>query len=80
MVVVDDECTVRFTIESDEAQEVRLYLGASQGAATPIFVVAHQAQLEAGIQEYELVIPHLPLPTGSYYWWFGAVRRRRSTS
>jgi ABC-type polysaccharide/polyol phosphate transport system ATPase subunit len=76
MVMVDEECTVRFTIESDEDQEVRLYLGASQGAATPIFVLAHQAQLEVGVQEYELTIPHLPLPTGSYYWWFGAFEKK----
>jgi homopolymeric O-antigen transport system ATP-binding protein len=76
MVVVDEECTVRFSIESDDEHDVRLYLGASQGAATPIFVLAHQAQLSPGIQEYELVIPHLPLPTGSYYWWFGAFEKK----
>jgi ABC-2 type transport system ATP-binding protein len=76
MVVVNEECTVKFSIESDEDREVRLYLGASQGTATPIFAVAHQAQLKAGVQEYELSIPNLPLPAGSYYWWFGAFEKQ----
>jgi ABC-2 type transport system ATP-binding protein len=72
MAVVDEECTVRFKVEADRERYVRLYLGASQGTATPIFVLAHQARLKPGVEEYEVTIPHLPLPPGSYYWWFGA--------
>jgi ABC-2 type transport system ATP-binding protein len=72
MVEVNEECTVRFKIESDEEQFVRLFLGASQGTSTPIFVVAHGVSLQKGVQEFELTIPHLPLPAGNYYWWFGS--------
>lgn len=72
MAIVDEECTVTFKVEADRERYVRLYLGASQGTATPIFVVAHQALLKPGVEEYEVVIPRLPLPPGSYYWWFGA--------
>jgi ABC-type polysaccharide/polyol phosphate transport system ATPase subunit len=72
MVEVNEECTVRFAIEADEEQFVRLFLGASQGTSTPIFVVAHGVHLKKGVEQFELRIPNLPLPAGNYYWWFGS--------
>src|SRR4051794_5802287 len=56
LAVVDEECNVRFKVEADRERHVRLYLGASQGPATPIFVLAHQALLKPGFEEYEVNI------------------------
>jgi len=71
MVEVNEACTVRFSVEADEERYVRLFLGASQGTSTPIFVVAHGVLLKKGVEQYEIVIDNLPLPAGNYYWWFG---------
>jgi ABC-2 type transport system ATP-binding protein len=72
LVAVNEECTVRLTVSTDVERQVNLYLGASEGAPTPIFVVRHEAMLPPGRTELELVMPRLPLPPGQYFLWFGA--------
>ena len=79
MVEVNEECTVRFKIESDDEQFVRLFLGASQGTSTPIFVVAHGVSLKQGVEEFELTIPHLPLPAGQLLLVVRQLREPRRT-
>ncbi len=71
-VVGTEDCTVHLTVETDQDREVRLYLGVSEGAATPIFVVANVTTLEEGRTEIEIDLDHLPLPPRQYYLWFGA--------
>jgi hypothetical protein len=72
LVAVNEECTVRFAVTTDVERQVNLYLGVSEGAPTPIFVVRHETLLAPGRTELELLVPKLPLPPGQYFLWFGA--------
>jgi ABC-2 type transport system ATP-binding protein len=72
LVVVNEECTVRFTVTTDVERQVNLYVGVSEGAPTPIFAVRNETVLQPGRTELELTLPRLPLPPGQYFLWFGA--------
>ncbi len=62
---------VDLVIESGEARMGRVFLGVSQGPATPIFLVRREFQLGVGETEIRCSIDHLPLPRGRYYLWLG---------
>jgi ABC-type polysaccharide/polyol phosphate transport system ATPase subunit len=62
---------IQLVVESPEARLADLHLGVSEGPATPIFVLAHEAFLPAGETKLRCLIPHLPLPRGRFYLWFG---------
>ena len=68
----NESCFVHFTAKSDIEREVKLYIGVTQGAATPIFVVRNQLLLPEGTTDMTLEIPRLPLPAGQYFLWYGA--------
>ena len=62
---------VQLVIESPEPRLANLHLGVSEGPATPIFVLGHETFLPAGETKLRCRIPHLPLPRGRFYLWFG---------
>ncbi len=72
LVQVNETCVVHLTVRVDTPRSTNLYVGVSEGAPTPIFVVRYEAMLEPGSTALELSIPKLPLPPGQYYLWFGA--------
>ena len=76
LVVGTEDCTVHLSVETDQERAVRLYLGVSEGAATPIFVVANATTLQEGRTDIEINLDHLPLPPRQYYLWFGAYDQR----
>jgi ABC-2 type transport system ATP-binding protein len=61
------------TIESPDEHRAWIYLGVTQGAATPIFLVnpGREHLLKPGTTEVKMQIPSLPLPAGRYYLWGG---------
>jgi ABC-2 type transport system ATP-binding protein len=65
-------CTIRCKAHVEEERTVSLFLGISQGAATPIFVLRHDTRLDAGATSLRLELPRLPLPAGGYFLWFAA--------
>jgi hypothetical protein len=67
---------VDVTLQSDEQARAWLYLGVSEGAATPIFLLnpGREVMLEPGTTEVRCSIPRLPLPGGRYYVWGGVYR------
>jgi ABC-type polysaccharide/polyol phosphate transport system ATPase subunit len=69
---VAGDCTVRLTVTSDKEQNARLFLGVSEGAATPIFVVMNGTTIPEGETTFEVVLEHLPLPPKRFFLWFGA--------
>jgi ABC-2 type transport system ATP-binding protein len=71
-VTVAHDARVQLTLEADEDRSVMLYLGVSEGAATPIFVVRHATTVREGRTDIEIELDHLPLPPRSYFWWFSA--------
>jgi len=66
-----DPLEVRFVVENPDPRSVRLYLGVSEGPATPIFVVRRDMHLGTGESKVQCTIRSLPLPRGRYYLWAG---------
>ncbi len=64
---------VSMTIESPEEHRAWIYLGITEGAATPIFLVnpGREHMLQPGSTELKMQIPALPLPAGRFYLWGG---------
>jgi ABC-type polysaccharide/polyol phosphate transport system ATPase subunit len=67
---------ISFTVHSEDRYRSWLYLGVSEGAATPIFLVnpGRETLVEPGTTEVRCEIPQLPLPRGRYYVWCGIYR------
>jgi ABC-type polysaccharide/polyol phosphate transport system ATPase subunit len=64
---------VTMTIETPDEHRAWIYLGVTQGAATPIFLVnpGREHILKPGTTELKMEISSLPLPAGRYYLWGG---------
>jgi ABC-type polysaccharide/polyol phosphate transport system ATPase subunit len=64
---------VALTLEANQRHRSWIYLGVSEGAATPIFLLnpGRETILEPGVTELRCEIPALPLPSGRYYVWGG---------
>jgi ABC-type polysaccharide/polyol phosphate transport system ATPase subunit len=67
----DGTLDARLVIESQEPRSGRVFLGVSEGPATPIFVLRRDGQLAAGETEVRCSMSGLPLPRGRYYLWVG---------
>jgi ABC-type polysaccharide/polyol phosphate transport system ATPase subunit len=65
-----------FVLESDEECPAWVYLGVSEGAATPIFLVnpGHETIVRPGETHVSCTFSRLPLPMGRYYLWGAAFR------
>jgi ABC-type polysaccharide/polyol phosphate transport system ATPase subunit len=62
---------IGLVVESPEQRLVSIHIGVSEGPATPIFVLGREMFLPAGETKLGCSIPHLPLPRGRFYLWFG---------
>jgi ABC-type polysaccharide/polyol phosphate transport system ATPase subunit len=64
---------VTLSLHSDKRYRAWIYLGVTEGAATPIFLLnpGREAILEPGETRVKCSIPSLPLPRGKYYLWGG---------
>jgi hypothetical protein len=62
---------VQLVIESPDVRSGRLYIGVSEGPATPIFVLRRDIQLAVGETKAHCAIRSLPLPRGRFYLWVG---------
>jgi ABC-type polysaccharide/polyol phosphate transport system ATPase subunit len=69
---------VSLTLHSDESYRAWIYLGVTEGAATPIFLLnpGREVILEPGETRVKCSIPSLPLPSGRYYVWGGIYKNR----
>ena len=74
--LVQTEGPVEFelTLTSDDAYRTWLYLGITEGTASPILVVSagREVPLEPGPNVVRCRVEHLPLPRGKYFLWLGA--------
>jgi ABC-type polysaccharide/polyol phosphate transport system ATPase subunit len=64
---------VDLELRSDEPYRAWVYLGVSEGAATPIFLLnpGRETVIDRGVTHVRCSIPTLPLPSGKYYVWGG---------
>jgi ABC-2 type transport system ATP-binding protein len=67
----DGPLAVRLVVASPETQKAMVFVGVSEGPATPIFVVRRNLTLEAGESELTCRVRHLPLPRGRFHVWAG---------
>jgi ABC-type polysaccharide/polyol phosphate transport system ATPase subunit len=67
---------ISLTLTADESHRAWIYLGVSEGVATPIFLVnpGRETNLEPGPNPVRCLIPSLPLPRGRYFVWAGVYR------
>jgi ABC-type polysaccharide/polyol phosphate transport system ATPase subunit len=67
---------IGLTLQSDERYRAWVYLGITEGAATPIFLLnpGRETVLEPGGTRVSCTIPSLPLPRGRYYIWGGVYK------
>lgn len=69
----NEALTITVRLEVQEAQlGGTVYVGLSEGAATPIFVLRRENDFHSGVTTLECSIPRLPLPHGRYYLWMSA--------
>jgi ABC-2 type transport system ATP-binding protein len=68
---------ITLLIETELNKSAPLFLGVSEGAATPIFSISRELLLAPGQLEVRCSIAHLPLPRGRFYLWAGVVRREQ---
>jgi ABC-type polysaccharide/polyol phosphate transport system ATPase subunit len=62
---------VQLVIESPGVRTGRLYIGVSEGTATPIFILRRDIQLGPGETTARCAVRSLPLPRGRFYLWVG---------
>lgn len=64
---------LQLTLESPDEHRAWIYLGVSEGAATPIFLVnpGREVMLKPGATRVRMEVPSLALPSGRYYIWGG---------
>lgn len=72
----NQELRVSLRLETQDAElGSMVYVGISEGAATPIFVLRTEVNLAAGSTALQCTIPQLPLPHGRYYLWMSVTDR-----
>ena len=71
--------SVRLIIDADEAHVGSVFIGVSEGTATPIFVVRRDVSLAEGQTEIQCELDHLPLARGRFYLWTGIDGKNRAT-
>ena len=74
LVSTNEACRISLDVTTDDPFNANLYIGASEGAPTPIFAIRREVKLEPGVTTLTLDIPRLPLPAGKYYLWCGAYK------
>jgi len=76
MVRTQEPLDVSFTLESDTPYRAWIYLGVSEGTATPIFVLnpGRETSIEVGETTVSCSIARLPLPRGRFFVWAAAYR------
>jgi ABC-type polysaccharide/polyol phosphate transport system ATPase subunit len=73
----NEPCSFHFTAKTDQDRHASLFIGVTQGAATPIFVLRQDMEVREGATKIRLDIPRLPLAAGGYFLWFGAFQDRK---
>ncbi|MDQ6817952.1 MAG: ABC transporter ATP-binding protein [Actinomycetota bacterium] len=65
--------SVSFSMHAEQRHRAWVYLGVSEGAATPIFLInpGRETMIEPGETRVQCEVASLPLPSGRFYLWGG---------
>lgn len=66
---------ISVTVDCQEKEVGRLFLGVSEGTASPVFLVSKFLHLDAGPSTVCCTVGSLPLPRGRYRVWIALVER-----
>ena len=71
MVRTLERLDLRLVLRSDISYRAWIYLGITEGTATPVFVLnpGRETSLEPGLTTVSCSIDNLPLPSGRFYVW-----------
>jgi ABC-2 type transport system ATP-binding protein len=71
LITTDGQVDIDFTLGSDSTYRTWVYVGVSEGPASPIFLLnpGRETAIEPGDTAVRCTIERLPLPKGSYYVW-----------
>lgn len=68
----NEPCELKLTLRSERSLEAAIFVGITEGPATPIFTLRHHVGLDVGDTDLTCVLRTLPLPTGRFFVWVGA--------
>jgi ABC-type polysaccharide/polyol phosphate transport system ATPase subunit len=71
VVRAEASAAIRLVLDSDQATDAKIFLGISEGAATPVFTVAESVSLPRSDSQIDCVLERLPLARGRYALWGG---------
>jgi ABC-type polysaccharide/polyol phosphate transport system ATPase subunit len=76
VISTDDQLDIEFVLGSDATYRTWVYVGVSEGPASPIFLLnpGRETGIEPGDTAVRCSIPRLPLPKGRYYVWTAVYR------
>jgi ABC-type polysaccharide/polyol phosphate transport system ATPase subunit len=63
------DAEVRMALNSSRSGNARIFFGASEGTAMPIFVIRNDVSFPGGDFEVRCTLKNLPLPRGHYFLW-----------
>lgn len=66
---------ITLAVDSNEAFPGRMFIGISEGASTPIFVVSTFLRIREGRTNIQCVLERLPVARGRYSLWVGMISR-----
>jgi ABC-type polysaccharide/polyol phosphate transport system ATPase subunit len=76
----DEPLTIRAIFDNENEDTIgtglKVFLGISEGTATPIFALRHDVDFPVGETELQCRLPRLPLPRGRFYVWLGVLREK----
>ena len=73
----DEPMDIRLVVHSEEARAASIFLGVSEGPATPIFVLRYNGRLVQGETDITCRLRHLPLPGGRFFVWMYVMDPRK---
>jgi ABC-type polysaccharide/polyol phosphate transport system ATPase subunit len=70
----EEPLEIDLAFESERSRTAAVFLGISQGTATPIFVLRRDIEMGLDERRVRVTIPALPLPRGRFYLWVSAIQ------
>jgi ABC-type polysaccharide/polyol phosphate transport system ATPase subunit len=74
----NDRLTIRLVLESRAARPANIFLGVTEGTASPIFTLRRETYLREGRTIVTCEVHRLPLSGGQYFLWGGVIDKETS--
>ncbi len=68
-IETNEPCRLEFKLDSAKDRILEIFVGVTQGPATPIFLLSKAYEVQEGSTPFRVDIPRLPLPVGDFHVW-----------